>query len=113
MSVACLPVVKLLIKMLGIGLIVAAAIAYDRKRLRSAGRLDPRFPDVSGADLDAGDAGDVGVVTEAVIIGISEVDPEGLTNVSAEGIDPDAVDEAHRSVREQRERLPVTGKNIP
>lgn len=97
---------KLLIKMLGLGLVVAAAITYDRQRLRRAGRLDVGS---SGA-RDAGR--DLEVVTEAVIIGISEVDPEGLAGMG-EGIDPDAVDEAHRSVRDQRDRLPVTGKNIP
>jgi hypothetical protein len=97
---------KLLIKMLGLGLIVAAAITYDRQRLRRAGRLDVE----SSGGRDAGRT--VGVVTEAVIVGISEVDPEPLAGMG-EGIDPDAVDEAHRSVREQRDRLPVTGKNIP
>jgi hypothetical protein len=99
--------VKLLIKILGIGLIVAAAITYDRRRLRRAGRLDATSSGARGAGRD------VEVVTEAVIVGISEVDPEPLANVAGEGIDPDAVDEAHRSVREQRERLPVSGKNVP
>lgn len=97
---------KLLIKMLGLGLIVAAAITYDRQRLRRAGRLDVLSSGARGASRHAG------VVTEAVIVGISEVDPEPLAGMG-EGIDPDAVDEAHRSVREQRDRLPVTGKNIP
>jgi hypothetical protein len=99
--------VKLLIKMLGIGLLVAAAITYDRQRLRRAGRLDAWL---SGAPSTGPD---VEVVTEAVIVGISEVDPEPLANVVGEGIDPDAVDEAHRSVQEQRERLPISGKNVP
>lgn len=97
---------KLLIKMLGLGLVVAAAITYDRQRLRRAGRLDVGSSGARGAGRD------LEVVTEAVIIGISEVDPEGLVGMG-EGIDPDAVDEAHRSVRDQRDRLPVTGKNIP
>jgi hypothetical protein len=96
---------KLLIKMLGLGLIVAAAITYDRQRLRRAGRLDVGPLGARDADRD------LEVVTEAVIVGIAEVDPEPLAGMG-EGIDPDAVDEAHRSVREQRERLPVTGKNI-
>jgi hypothetical protein len=99
--------VKLLIKMLGIGLIVAAAITYDRQRLRRAGRLDARGSGRQGAGRDAE------VVTDAAIVGISEVDPEPLANVAGEGIDPDAVDEAHRSVQEQRDRLPVSGKNVP
>lgn len=95
--------------MLGIGLIVAAAISYDRQRLRRAGRLDMAgaggFYGGPGAEREE-------IVTDAAIIGISEVDPEPLAGMG-EGIDPDAVDEAHRSVREQRERLPVSGKNLP
>jgi len=100
--------------MLGIGLIVAAGIYYDRRRLRLAGRLDA----ASFGDLDMASSGARGparkaeVVTDAAIVGISDVDPEPLTTMG-EGIDPDAVDEAHRSVKEQRERLPVSGKNVP
>jgi hypothetical protein len=60
---------KLLIKMLGLGLIVAAAITYDRQRLRRAGRLDVLSSGARGANRNAG------VVTEAVIVGIAEVDP--------------------------------------
>ena len=92
---------KLLIKMLGIGLIVAAAITYDRRRLRRLGRL-------GAGDL----APDVEIVAEAVIVGIADVDPEPLANMG-EAVDPDAVDDAHRSVRDQRDRLPVEGENIP
>lgn len=102
-----LQTVNLLIKMLGLGLLVAAVITYDRRLLRRAGRLDAGSSGARGAE------GDVEIVTEAVIVGISEVDPEPLANVAGEGIDPDAVSEAHRSVQEQRERLPVSGKNIP
>ncbi|HSJ99946.1 MAG TPA: hypothetical protein VK932_01850 [Kofleriaceae bacterium] len=71
---------KLLIQMLGLGLIVAAAITYDRQRLRRAGRLDAES---SGA-RDAGRS--VGVVTEAVIVEISEVDPEPLAGMG-EGLE--------------------------
>ncbi|MGH7338264.1 MAG: hypothetical protein ACREI7_11835, partial [Myxococcota bacterium] len=38
--------------------------------------------------------------------GIADVDPEPLMGI-VEAIDPDAVTGAHRSVREQRERLPL------
>ncbi len=103
---------KLLMKMLGIGAIVAAAIYYDRRQLRLAGRLDAD----GGLGAEAGAAGvRAEAVTDAVIIGvgIAEVDPVPLANVAGEGIDPDAVDEAHRSVPEQRERLPVSGKTVP
>lgn len=101
---------KLHIKLLGIGLIVAAAITYDRQRLRRAGRLDAGTSGVRRAGRDAEDVTEA--VTEAVIVGISDVDPVPLANMG-EAMDPDAVDEAHRSVQEQRERLPVSGKNIP
>lgn len=103
---------KLLIKMLGLGLLVAAAITYDRSRLRRAGRLDPGF---SGAFSDAGFPGadpEIEIITDAVIVGLADVDPEPLSGMG-EGIDRGAVDEAHRSVQEQREKLPLSGKNVP
>jgi hypothetical protein len=53
------------------------------------------------------------VVTDAVIVGIAEVDPEPLASPAVEAIDPDAADEAHRSVQEQRAKLPIQGKNLP
>jgi hypothetical protein len=116
---------KLLIKMLGLGLLVAAAITYDRSRLRRAGRLDAGFtgafpdPGFPGADLagvgSSGDdlgVADIEIITESVIVGLADVDPEPLAGMG-EGIDPDAVEEAHRSVKEQREGLPISGKNVP
>jgi hypothetical protein len=104
----------MLIKMLGIGLIVAAAISYDRHQLRRAGRLDAGSsgdPNAEGSAARGAGRGSE-VVTDAAIVGISDVDPEPLAGMG-EGIDPDAVDEAHRSVQEQRDRLPVSGKNVP
>lgn len=101
---------KLLIKMLGIGLIVAAAISYDRQRLRRAGRLDAES---SGGWSATPKVEDVTDAVELTIVGISEVEPEPLANMAGEGIDPDAVDEAHRSVQDQRDQLPVSGKNLP
>jgi hypothetical protein len=105
---------RLLIKMLGIGLMVAAGIYYDRRRLRIAGRLDAGFSGGQDARLseNRGAARKAEVVTDAAIVGISDVDPQPLATMG-EGVDPDAVDEAHRSVKEQRERLPVSGKNVP
>jgi hypothetical protein len=71
MSVAPDRGMKTLMKMLGVGALMVAAIAYDRWRLRRAGRLDafPREPEV---------------VTETVIVGIAEVDPASLANVAGE-----------------------------
>ena len=36
--------------------------------------------------------------------GLAEVDPEPLSQTAGEGIDPDANEEAHRKVVEQREK---------
>lgn len=47
-----------------------------------------------------------------VDVGIADVDPEGLTQFG-EGIDPEATQAAHSDVRDQRERMPYPGKNIP
>ena len=117
---------KLIMKMMGLGLLVAAAISYDRRRLRRLGRLDAGF---TGAFSDAGYAGaefsgigvgagadlaepEIEIITDAVIVGIAEVDPVPLSGMG-EGIDRSAVEEAHRSVQEQRDKLPISGKNIP
>lgn len=83
----CLRSMKLLMKMLGIGALVAAGIYYDRHRLRIAGRLDAAGP----LGSDRGSPGmRTEVVTDAVIVGIAEVDPVPLANVAGERIDPDA-----------------------
>ena len=39
-------------------------------------------------------------------VGIADVDPEPMTQIAGEGIDPDANEKAHNSVKEQRDRLP-------
>jgi hypothetical protein len=57
--------------------------------------------------------GDRGAEEVAVPPGISHVDPEPLAQVSAEAVDRDATPAAHEDVIEQRERLPVPGKNLP
>jgi len=44
--------------------------------------------------------------------GLSEVDPEPISQM-VEAMDPEATEDAHREVRDQRERLPVRGRNIP
>lgn len=105
----------MLIKLLGIVMIVAVAINYDRQRLRRAGRLDAGGPGTRGAGGQDDDEVEVEIeiVTDAVIVGIADVDPEPLASPAVEAIDPDAAGEAHRSVQEQRDRLPIRGKNLP
>ena len=44
--------------------------------------------------------------------GLADVDPSGLVGFG-EGIDPDAVAEAHSALRYQREKLPRPGENLP
>lgn len=38
--------------------------------------------------------------------GLAEVDPEPMTQIAGEGIDPEDNDKAHTSVKDQRDRLP-------
>lgn len=66
-----------------------------------------------------GSPGDLGLMSErgagevAVPPGLSQVDPEPLAQVSAEAVDRDATRAAHQDIPEQRERLPVPGRNVP
>ena len=41
-------------------------------------------------------------------VGIADVDPQPMTQIAGEGIDPDANDKAQSSVKEQRARLPIS-----
>ena len=102
---------KLAIKLLAVAGIVWAAILVDRRLRKTPGATGP------GADVepDASTArsADTAAIDADIIIGIAEIDPEPLTQVSGEGIDLDATETAHRAPRDQRERMPVRGKNIP
>lgn len=51
------------------------------------------------------------VLDPSVRIGISDVDASPIVQVSGEGIDLDAADALEP--RDQRERIPVPGKDIP
>ena len=89
-------------KLLVFGSVIGAAVMIGRRRApRNASA--PREPEDTGAG-----AGDL-----PLPVGISEVDPQPLTQISAEGVDPDATQAAHDEPREQRERLPVHGQNLP
>lgn len=61
-----------------------------------AALLRKRAPDPSAEDLHE-------IATHS---GIADVDPEPLSQVAGEGIDPDRNEDAHESVRSVRERLP-------
>ncbi len=80
-------------KLLVFGSAIGAAVMLGRRRTTSQ-----RPPDTGDRQLP---------------VGISEVDPQPLTQIAAEGIDPDATRAAHDEPREQRERLPVHGQNLP
>ena len=129
-AVASLAVMKIPFKLLGfLGLMggaAAAAVAIDRKRRLPApagstdhmgrmGRAPGRSGMASGRDgmpLEGmGVAPDV-VIVEAEIIGLADVDPQALTQMG-EAIDPEMTKAAHEEIPEQRDRLPVRGKNVP
>ncbi|HEX8114406.1 MAG TPA: hypothetical protein VF516_42040 [Kofleriaceae bacterium] len=82
-------------KLLGFGSAIGAAVMLGRRRRMT---LQARSADPGDLQLP---------------VGISEVDPQPLTQISAEGIDPDATRAAHDEPREQRARLPVHGQNLP
>jgi hypothetical protein len=91
----------------GAGIGVALMLA-SRRRDRSPSHLGR---DTAPADL--GITPDGGADAISIPPGISQVDPQPLTQISAEAIDPDATEAAHDTIVEQRERLPVPGKNLP
>jgi hypothetical protein len=90
---------KTLLKLIGLVGIVATAILVDRRRRK------PLLEPVLRTPHD--------IVDAEIILGIAEIDPEPLTQVAGEGIDPDATREAHEGPREQRAKMPVRGKNVP
>jgi hypothetical protein len=69
--------------------IVVSAVAYDRKRRAmrpvGAGATTVGTPPHVSRD---------GTITDAEIVGISEVDPEGLTQMG-EAVDLEALEQAH------------------
>ena len=46
------------------------------------------------------------------LVGISDVDPTGISQM-VEAVDPDAIGAAHNAIEDQRDRMPVAGKNLP
>jgi hypothetical protein len=98
-------------KLLMIGSAIGAVMLIKARRRASAGAGSGRATDLAPADLGA--AADRGASTAPVPAGISEVDPQPLTQVAAEAIDPEATQAAHEVIVDQRERLPVPGKNLP
>lgn len=103
---------KIMTKLLALAGLVWTAILIDRRRQR---RLGGRPGDAWGSDAKDrfGVPLDAVVVEAELVTGIADVDPEPLTQVAGEGIDPSATRTAHRAVTEQRGRMPVRGKNIP
>jgi hypothetical protein len=94
-------------RLLLIGSVIYAVIALDaRRRARARGRI-------GAGPASLGLASDRGASSVVVPPGISEVDPQPLTQVAAEAIDPEATRAAHEAAAEQRDRLPVPGENLP
>ena len=97
---------KIISKLFMLAGVAAAAIAVDRKLVRRRELATPR----AGGTLAGAHAGIVDA--EILVVGISDVDPQGLTQMG-EAVDPEATEAAHESVGEQRARMPVRGRNIP
>lgn len=87
-------------KLLVFGTILAYVGARLRRRTDALAHTDDSF----GAMPEREDAPEVA--------GISEVDFEGLTQFG-EGIDPEAVRNAHAEPALLRDQLPRPGKNLP
>ena len=86
-----------------LGGVAAAAITIDRKLVRRR--------ELAGAGtVPSSNAGIVDA--EILSAGIADVDPQGLVQMG-EAVDPDAIEEAHESVGEQRARMPVRGRDVP
>lgn len=99
-------------KLILLGSAIGAAAMLGR---RHRARQSSDEPGLRGGPVPAPDAGDAdrGTGDPPLPIGISEVDPQPLTQISAEGIDPDLTRAAHEEPREQRERLAGLGQNLP
>lgn len=87
---------------------------FGRRRKRAAQDTFPGDP-ISPEDLvpeDLALAEERSTEDMTVPPGLSQVDPEPLSQMT-EALDPDATRAAHQNIPEQRERLPVRGKNVP
>ncbi len=95
---------KLSTKLFGLVGIVTTAILVDR-RIR---RRDLAAATPVGTPARA----DAGIEDAEILAGAPAVDPVKLAGFG-EAVDEDAVAAAHEEPLEQRERMPVRGKNIP
>jgi hypothetical protein len=107
-------------KLLVIGSAIGAAMILRKRRAMrrkpEAAGVDalgdrPRSPTFAEAG-DVGSTGDRETDEGSPPMGISDVDPQPVTQISGEGIDPDATRVAHEDLPDQRERLPIPGKNL-
>jgi hypothetical protein len=84
--------------------VLGTILAYVGARLRRRTGAHSHTDDAFGVMPERDDAPE--------IAGLSEVDPEGLTQFG-EGIDPEAVRNAHAEPALLRDQLPRPGKNLP
>jgi len=100
---------KVVRTLLGFGVVAASvgvgAIVRNRRRagLHTAREADVRFDSQFGTSVPANE----NLVDVAKHSGIADVDPQPMTQIAGEGIDPDADVRAQESVKEQRDRLPT------
>jgi hypothetical protein len=99
---------RLVRRLLGFGLL-AASVLFVRGRRRAARALNNpvgadelHFDDSIGTSVPANE----NLVDVATQSGIADVDPEPLSHVAGEGIDPDGDLKAHTELRDLRDRLP-------
>jgi hypothetical protein len=111
---------KLATDLVVLGALFGAAVMLDARhrtprqhQLPPVPPIGPDEPDFAGSPAGPGVTPDTGSADVPPLQGIADVDPQPLTQVSAEAIDPDATRAAHEVIIEQRERLPMRGKNIP
>ena len=82
--------------LVGLGLVGLGVIAYrlvQRYRSRALEDLEHRTPGMANPEV-------------ATRMGISDVDPQPMTQISGEGIDRDANQDAHSALPDQRAKLP-------
>ena len=105
---------KMFTKLMAVGALAGAVVLVRRAMQQGAlngttgWRSFEDLPRERDEDLASASFGVEDAVLVAASSGLSEVDPVGLTQMG-EAVDPEAAEQAHSEVRDQRERLPGNG----
>ena len=111
---------RIMTKLFWIGIAIAGgAMLWSRGTRTPARRQRESDADADDAILaeevhpdDLALAEDRGAAAIGMPQGISDVDPAPISQMT-EAMDPVATKAAHQDIADQRERLPVPGKNLP